>query len=97
MTTKRYASRVRRPTQTHTQKPDGMTWRLAVCLILCAAAVFCRIYYPSGIEAVSQVVFGEQDNAIRAAFSGFAEDLKTDGIAQAFSGLYDELTGHAED
>ena len=71
--------------------------RLAVCLVLAAAAMAGRLYFPEGVARVSDVVFGTRDSAVRQVFAGFTEDLAERGAAEAFSALYGKLAGNAAD
>ncbi len=76
---------------------SGTARRLAICLILCAAALGCRLLYPQGIAAMSRVVFGESDGTVRQAFAAFTETLREEGAVEAFSSLYGEIAGRAAD
>jgi hypothetical protein len=49
--------------------------RLAICLIACAAAIFCRFWYPEGKEALSEIVFGSPEADMVAAFGAAYDAL----------------------
>ena len=70
--------------------------RLTACLLLAAAAVAGRLYFPEGVARAADVVFGTEDGAVRAAFAGFTDDLAERGAAEAFSALYGVISGRAE-
>ncbi len=84
-----------RPRETAPRGTGGA--RLAVCLVLAAAAVAGRLYFPEGVARAADVVFGTEDGAVRAAFAGFTDDLASRGAAEAFSALYGKISGRAQD
>ena len=76
--------------------PDKLGIQLVLSLILCACAVGCRLWYPSSVEAVSEVVFGQNDNAVKQVFLNLKDSVEDVRAAEVFADLYSELVNHIE-
>ena len=85
-----YAS-YRRPHQSNMVK-GSIGVRTALCVFLCAAAFFCKQYYPHGAEVMGQIVFGTENSVVHAAFADFT-DAMTQGapVASCFTELCNEI------
>ena len=90
-------NRSRYPVKTKTgpARTGKLGVKLVVSLLLCACAAACRFWYPDAADAVSHVVFGRQDGAVRQVFLAFTQSLEESGAAEAFADLYGELTERA--